>query len=126
MAACLVISGCAASGPQKEITAAFRAFLAEVRAGDQEKIQAAAPFLASLDARQREKALEPFRLLAGEDPRDLRMDVERGAGEIYLLRVRVAGTQRSLVVPFLRRGQGQWEMSPVVSAIQHIDVVPAR
>jgi hypothetical protein len=126
MAACLLIWGCAASQPQKEITAAFQAFLADVKAGNQEKILAAAPFLTSLDAGQREKALEPFRMLAGEGPGNLKTEVSRGAGDLYLLRVSAPGQQASLVVPFIRRGQGQWEMSPVISAIQHIDVVPAR
>ena len=126
MAACLLLWGCTASQPQREITAAFRAFLADVKAGNQQKILAAAPFLVSLDAAQREKALEPFLALAEENPNTLKTDVQRGAGDLYLLRVSASGKPASMVVPFIRRGQGRWEVSPVISGIQHFDVVPAR
>jgi hypothetical protein len=125
MSACLLLWGCAPSQPQREITAAFRAFLTDVKAGDQQKIQARAPFLESLKPAEKEKALEPFRQLAGENSGDLALQVDRGAGKTYILRVSVRG-RISLLVPFVQDGQGAWEMSAVISEVQHIDVVPAR
>ncbi len=123
--ACLLVWGCAQSQPQREITAAFRAFLADVQAGDQEKMQSAAPFLGTLKPVDRELALQPFQLLASAKPDTLSLDVSRGAGMLYLLRVSVPG-RTPFVVPFIRNTAGSWEISPVLSEVQHIDVVPAR
>ncbi|HUI72006.1 MAG TPA: hypothetical protein VL354_15915 [Spirochaetia bacterium] len=106
----LLVWGCAASQPQREVTEAFRAFLADVRSGDQEKILATAPFLSSLPAKQKEAALQSFERLASQDPDKLSLDVSPGPGQTYLLRV------DTLVVPFVKDGQGHWEISPVVPA----------
>jgi len=122
---CLLIWSCAPAQPQREIAGSFRVFLTAVKAGDQQKIQAEAPFLLSLKMADKEKALEPFRLLAGQDPSDLELRVSRGAGATYILRVSVKGHE-SLLVPFVQDRQGKWEMSAVISEVQHIDVVLAR
>jgi len=118
--------GCSASQPQQEISSAFTTFLADVRAGNQEKVLAAAPFLASLPTAQREAALQTFQSLAAEDAALLRMQVAPGAQGTYVLQVSVRGGAAGIVVPFHKNDHGTWEMSPLVEMIQHIDIVPAQ
>ncbi len=122
----LLLWGCAPSQPSGEIISAFRTFLIDVKAGNQEKILVTAPFLASLPAAQKEAALLYFRRLSAQDPARLNLSVSHGAGSIWLLEVSAPGEKSAIVVPFRRNVQGQWEMSPVVRAIQHFDVIPAR
>ncbi len=105
--------------------ATFQSFLVSVKAGDQEKILATAPFLASLPAKQREAAIQSFRRLATWSSR-LRLAVSPGAKETYLLQVSAPGESAPILVPFHRNQKGQWEMSSVLEAVQHIDIVPAR
>jgi hypothetical protein len=121
---CLLLWGCAPSQPAGEIISAFKEFLLDVKAGNQEKILAAAPFLAPLPASQKEAALTYFRRLAALDPARLNLFVSHGAGGIWLLHISAPGERSAMVVPFRRNVQGQWEMSPVVQAIQHFDVIP--
>ena len=123
--ACLVVWGCAASHPEKEVTAAFRALLADAKAGSQERVLAAAPFLASVSDKQREAVMQTFQRLARSAPGTLVTEVSRGAGGTYMLRAHVPDGKGDVVLPFVRNGQGRWEVSPVVTAVQHIDVVPA-
>ena len=54
------------------------------------------------------------------------MEVARGGGGTYLLRVSVFGGAAAMVVPFRRNARGRWEMSPNLEAVRHIDIVPAR
>ena len=122
---CLLLWGCTASQPQQEIMATFQSFLVNVKAGDQEKILLTAPFLARLPAEQREVVFQTFRRLATWSSR-LHMAVSQGAKETYLLQVSAPGDSAPILVPFRRNDRGQWEMSPVLEAIQHIDIVPAR
>jgi hypothetical protein len=121
---CLLLWGCAASQPSGEIIAAFRSFLLDVKAGNQEKVLATAPFLAPLPTGQREAALTYFRRLAAQDPGSLHLFVSQGAGRSWLLHISAPGEQSAMVVPFQKNADGLWEMSPVVRAIQHIDVIP--
>jgi hypothetical protein len=123
---CLLLWGCAAPQPQREIIETFQSFLSDIKAGNREKILLEAPFLASLSVRQRAAAVKPFQRLAAQDSGRLHMEVRRGSAETYLLRVSVSGEAAALVVPFHRNEQGLWEMSPVLEAVQHIDIVPAR
>ena len=126
LAVCLLLWGCAASQPPREIEATFRSFLQAVKAGNQEIILATAPFLATLTEAQRSRAIRTFTAFALEEPSKLRVQAARGAGESYLLRVSAPGGAAAIVVPFHRNQQGAWEMSPVIESVQHIDVVPAR
>lgn len=118
--------GCTASQSQQEIVAAFRTFLADVKAGNQEGILAAAPFFARLPAAQRDAAVRAFRRLADAEPGKLSLQATQGARGSYELRVSVQGEAAAMVVPFHRNPRGTWEISPVLTAVQHIDVVPAR
>ncbi len=117
---------CTASQPQQEIAAAFRTFLADVKAGKQEGILAAAPFLARLPAPQKEAAVQTFRRFADADPGKLVLQVTAGARGSYDLHVSVQGAEWAMVVPFQRSARGAWEISPVLQGVQHIDVVPAQ
>jgi len=122
---CLLLWGCAASQPQREVVATFQSFLSNIKAGNQEKILLTAPFLASLSVKQRAAAVQSFQRLAIEDSGKLNMEVTRGSGETYLLRVSVPG-EAAAMVPFHKNDRGLWEMSPVLGAVQHVDIVPAR
>lgn len=122
----LLLWGCVPTQPSGEIPGVFHSFLQEVKAGNQGKILATAPFLATLPADQREAALTYFRGLAARDPASLNLSVSPGAGSTWLLHISAPGEQSAMVVPFRRNLHGQWEMSPVVQAIQHFDVIPAR
>lgn len=59
------------------------------------------------------------------------MEVSQRSGETWLLRVSVSGkgtppAGAALIVPFHKNPRGEWEMSPALKAVQHIDAVPAR
>ena len=123
---CLLLWGCAASQPQREIEATFRSFLSAIKAGNQESILLTAPFLATLSDTQRASAIQSFKRLAIEDSGRLHVEVARGSDETYLLRVSATGEAVAIVVPFKKNDRGLWEMSPVLEAVQHIDIVPAR
>jgi hypothetical protein len=123
---CLLLWGCAASQPQREIEATFQSFLSAVKAGNQESILRTAPFLAALSDTQRASAIQSFKRLAIEDPGKLRTEVARVSGETWLLQVSITGEAGAIAVPFHKNNRGLWEMSPVLEAVQHIDIVPAR
>lgn len=77
-----------------------------------------------MSASKRETAVMSFQVFAEADPGSLHMEVARGGGGTYLLRVSVFGGAAAMVVPFRRNAR--WEMSPNLEAVRHIDIVPAR
>ncbi len=122
----LLLWGCTNSQPQREIMSTFRTFLSDVSAGNQRGILATAPFLASLPAGRREAAIQSFRRFADADPDRVSLRVIREDGGTYELQVSVRDAAGAIIVPFHRNNRGAWEISPVIEAARHIDVIPAR
>jgi hypothetical protein len=120
----LLLWGCAAARPQREIEETFRAFLGSLETGDLARARETAPFLDDLPGERRDAAIRSFRLLGNGGP-GTRTRVVRGSEGSYLLYAS-APDRSEIAVPFHRNALGNWEMSPVLEAVQHIDIIPAR
>jgi hypothetical protein len=119
----VLLSGCAAAGPERAVEATFKGFLQAVARDDRAGIERVAPFLAALPEPQKRAALGALASLAGQR---LRLRVRATEGGVYVLEAARASDGRpGLAVPF-RRTAGGWQIEAILETSQIIDVVPAR
>ena len=116
--------GCASGRPEREITAAFLSFVADLKAGNLVKAESTAPFLKDLPVDQKDGVIRSFLRFSGEAGAPT-VEVVGGADGTYILKAAVPGGA-AIAAPFSRDSEGRWKISPVLSAVQEIVVVPAR
>jgi hypothetical protein len=120
----ILLSGCAAARPEKEIEGAFRALVAAAAAGDGARVESVAPFLHDVPDAQRQAAMQA---LAGLATQRTDVRVRKAQDDSYTAEVRTGGPAGgSLIVPFRRAAGGRWEVQALLEQTQHIDIVPAR
>jgi hypothetical protein len=120
----ILLSGCAAARPEKEIEGAVRALVAAAAAGDRARVEAVAPFLHDIPDAQRQAAMQA---LAGLATQRIDVRVRKAQDGSYAAEVRTGGPAAgNLVVPFRRAADGRWEIQALVEQTRHIDIVPAR
>ncbi len=120
------ITSCGRSSAAREIEDSFKQFLSSIESHDIPAAERIAPFLSSLDGEKRRKILSSFSALAKIH---YTVKISRKTDSLYYLKIITKKTNApfsGVIIPFERKSGGKWEISPVIKAVQYIDIVPAR